>query len=156
MRNHNGFIVTGSGSPGQYTKESKEDTMQSMTPAKTFFTSASHQERFIAAVQRQGKTWPEEGGKFDPAYGAAFYVLTADSGIWEAAKTHIDEEGIDFEAMLNQPLSSGELVLLKWAANLFNELVANINPIELMRLDETNFALALAALQIRRYGFRPN
>jgi hypothetical protein len=43
-------------------------------------------------------------------------------------------------------------VLIKWAANLFNEQAAHIDPVQLMRLDERNFAIALSALRIRRDG----
>ena len=49
--------------------------------------------------------------------------------------------------------STGYAVLIKWAGNLFNNEV-HVDPVELLRLDERNFAVALSALHIRRYGLR--
>lgn len=46
-------------------------------------------------------------------------------------------------------LSGGYTVLMQLTGNLFNSQT-HIEPVELMRLDESNFRLALNAIQIRR------
>jgi len=94
-----------------------------------------------------------DGGKFDLEYGAACYILTADAATWSKAQDYVSRNGILFEEMLKEvDFSGGYQVLILWAANLFNEHAANINPVELMRLDESNFRVALSALVVRRYG----
>ncbi|HLI07058.1 MAG TPA: hypothetical protein VKV40_10875 [Ktedonobacteraceae bacterium] len=50
-------------------------------------------------------------------------------------------------------LSGGYTVLLQLACNLFNGQM-HLDPVELMRLDESNFILALTAIQIRRYSLK--
>jgi hypothetical protein len=126
--------------------------MKTMTRKTTFFRDEDHHSRFVQAVHQLGKTWPEHGNKFDPEYGAALYILT--TMFWESAQTHISRHGIDFEALTSGPLSTGERVLLKWVANLFNWGNEGVYGAELMDLDEANFALALTALQMRRFGYR--
>lgn len=71
-------------------------------------------------------------------------------GMWERAQAHIDQWGIDFEALLEQPCSSSEGVLLRLACHLFNEQ-AQIQPMELMCLDSDNFQIALSALKLRKF-----
>ena len=117
-----------------------------------FFKSAAHKTRLLEAMRRTGKI---DGGKFDQEYGAAMYILTADTSTWEKARDYVSSSGILFEEMLQElDWSGGYGVLIKWAANLFNEHAANINPVELMRLDENNFRVALSALVVRKYSLR--
>jgi hypothetical protein len=126
-----------------------------MTSETTFWKSAYHQERFLAAVPRIGKTWPERGGQFDTEYAAALYILTADSGTWSKAEDYVDRDGIEFEQMLEEvDFSGGYARLIKLAWHLFNER-GQLLPIELLHLDDKNFRVALEAMKIRRYGFRP-
>jgi hypothetical protein len=114
-----------------------------------FFKSEGHKKRFVEIMQCKGKI---DDGKLDPEYGSALFVLTADLGTWNRVQEYM-EHGIDFEDMLQElDWSGGYRVLLQWAANLFNEHAASINPVELMRLDEGNFKVALSALIIRRYS----
>jgi hypothetical protein len=137
-------------------KEEQKLTEETMTTESTFWKSIYHQERFLEVVPRLKKTWPEADGKFDPEYAAALYILTADSGTWSQAQEYIDRDGIDFEEMLEkEDFSGGYTRLMKLAGNLFNDR-QNINPVELLHLDHQNFLLALDAIKIRRYGFRPN
>lgn len=118
-----------------------------------FFKSPAHKQRFLAAMQQLGKVYD---GKLDPEYAAALFVLTSHAGTWTKAQQHVDKlgHGIDFPAMIeDQDWSGGYSVLIKWAGNLFNQ-EAHIDPIELLRLDEDNFELAISALKIRRYSMR--
>jgi hypothetical protein len=117
---------------------------------ENIFESPAHKERFREVIQRLGKI---DSQGIDPEYGAALYVLTASSGTWERAESYVASNGIDFDGMLGPHWSGGYVVLLKWVAGLFNGSV-KIDPSDLMRLDEHNFEMALAALKIRRYGLR--
>jgi hypothetical protein len=113
------------------------------------FTSDHHRKRFLQAVQQLDKV---DEGKIDREYGAAIYLLSAENQIWQGVQYYLSRTGIKFAAMLDElPLSSGEAVLLQIAGNLFNDSLS-VNPIELLRLDERNFNLALSAIKMRRYG----
>ncbi|MGH2505809.1 MAG: hypothetical protein ACRDHZ_00080 [Ktedonobacteraceae bacterium] len=126
-----------------------------MTPETTYWKSIYHQERFLVAVPKIGKTWPEQRGQFDTEYATALYILTADSGTWNKAEDYVERDGIDFEKMLEEiNFSGGYARLIKLAWHLFNEQ-GSLLPIELLHLDDANFRLALEALKIRRYGFSP-
>ncbi len=115
-----------------------------------YFKSAAHKTRLLGAMRHTGKI---DSGKFDLEYGSAIYILTADASTWDKAQDYVSSSGILFEEMLQElDWSGGYQVLIKWAANLFNEHAANINPVELMRLDENNFRVALSALVVRRYS----
>jgi hypothetical protein len=112
-----------------------------------FFKSDEHKQRFLAVIQQIGKIYD---GKLDQEYGAALYILTADADTWEQASNYVNRSGIDFETMLKRVhFSGGYSVLMRLAGNLFNNRMP-CNAVELMRLDEDNFTVALTALQVRR------
>ncbi len=116
-----------------------------------FFKSPEHKERFLMAIQDIGKVYD---GKFDQEYAAALYILTADLDTWEQAEGHVSRDGIDFEAVLQKGhFSGGYTVLIQFAGNLFNGRV-HLDPVELFRLDDNNFQVALTAFQLRRYSHR--
>ena len=117
-----------------------------------YFKSVAHKERFLAVLQQSGKAL-YDGGKIDQEYGTALYVLTSSSGMWEKAHGYVNRSSIDIPTMLEEVhLSGGYTVLVQLAGNLFNSQV-HVDPIELMRLDEQNFMVALQAIQIRRGGY---
>lgn len=116
-----------------------------------FFTSAQHKAGFLTAMRTIGKIY---GGKLDPEYGAALYILTADEDTWDQASDYVERGGIRFEDLLAEvDFSGGYSVLIHLAGNLFNDRTP-CNPVDLMRLDDRNFAVALAAIQIRRTSLR--
>ncbi len=116
-----------------------------------FFKSAEHKQCIFNVIQAIGKVYD---GKLDQEYGAALYILTADLATWQRVSGYVSHEGIDFEAMLEEiDFSGGYSVLIKLASNLFNGNT-HIDPVELMRLDDSNFAVALTALQVRRSSHR--
>jgi hypothetical protein len=116
------------------------------------FKGPAHKQRFAEAIQRiGGKIY---NGAFDPEYAAAVYILTADLSTWRKAGTYVARDGIDFESLLEEVDFSGSYqVLIKWAGNLFNEQ-QHLDPIEILRLDDSNFQVALSALLIRRYSLQ--
>ena len=116
--------------------------------ADIFFTSPEHKAGFLTAMQGLRKVYD---GKLDPEYGAAVYILTADSDTWDQASGYVDRDGIDFEALLRDiDFSHGYQILVQLAGNLFNDRTA-CNPVDLCAvLDDRNFQVAMTAFQIRR------
>ncbi len=115
-----------------------------------FFTSPDHKKRWLTAILTIGKVYD---GKLDQEYGAALYILTADLTTWQKVQSYVDRGGVDFEAMLREvDFSGGYRVLIRLAGNLFNDQTA-CSPVELMRLDDRNFTLAMNAFQIRRVSW---
>ena len=112
-----------------------------------YFKSEAHKARFLGAIQQLGRVY-DRG--IDQEYGAALYTLTSDHALWEKVQTYVESDAIYIQDMLQEvDLSGGQSVLVKLAGNLFNS-EQHLDPIELMRLDDSNFLVALTALQIRR------
>lgn len=112
-----------------------------------FFTSPEHKAGFITAMQGLRKVYE---GKLDPEYGAAIYILTSSAATWDKASEYVERDGIDFEALLAEVDFSGAYSnLIRLAGNLFNGRTA-CSPVELYRLDNINFQIAMTALQMRR------
>lgn len=116
---------------------------------ENFYKSAEHQQRFLACMLQIGKI---DDGKLDPEYASAVYIFSADLAIWNKAKDYIDRDGINIAIMRKEvDFSGGYGVLVQLAGNLFNG-EEHIDPLELLRLDEGNFRVALTALKLRRYS----
>ena len=116
--------------------------------ADIFFKSPKHRQRWLSTLLALGK---EYDGRLDAEYGAALYILTADLDTWQQAQAYVGRDGIDFEALLREVhFSGGYGALIRLAGNLFNDRTA-CSPVDLAtRLDDTNFTVALTALQVRR------
>ena len=77
-------------------------------------------------------------------------LAALDAGIWHKAQAYVGRHGLDIPTMLlERDFSSGQAVLIQLAGNLFNG-VTHLDALELMWLDQTNFHVALTALQLRR------
>jgi hypothetical protein len=112
-----------------------------------FYTSAEHQQRFTEIMQRLGKLGERAP---DAEYAAALYILTASTALWNKASSYVNQDHMEFPALLReQDFSGGYGVLVRLAGHLFNGRT-HLEPLELLRLDEKNFHVALTALQIRR------
>lgn len=112
-----------------------------------FFKSDEHRERFLATIQSIGKA---EKGLVDSEYGAAIYILTIDSEIWNKAYWYVGSDGVQFDAMLHtEDFSTSYKALINFAWNLFNEGV-KVNLTDLVILDTANYKAFLTALEIRR------
>jgi hypothetical protein len=113
------------------------------------FKGSEHKNRFLHAIQDIGKFYQ---GKVDSEYGAALLVLTSGAGTWQKAQGYVSDHGIDFEELLaNEDFSGAYTELIKFAGNLFNGRIDS-SPVELMRLDSSNFNLAVSALLLRYHG----
>jgi hypothetical protein len=116
-----------------------------------FFTSTQHKERFVSTMQRLGKIYDDT---FDPEYAAAIYILTSALSTSEKSSEYMSRHGIDFDTLLQDVDFSGSYsVLIELAGNLFNGQ-RHVDPLEFLRLDSSNFTVAITALLLRRNGYR--
>lgn len=119
--------------------------------SEILFKTPTHKSRFLMMMQGLGKM---DDDRLDSEYGAALFILTADVATWNKAQGYVSRDGIRFEDLLEEGnFSGGYSVLIALAGNLFNGNV-HIDPLELMRLDENNFQLAISAIKLRRYSLR--
>lgn len=120
--------------------------------SKSIFVSQDHQQRFVKAIEQIGKV---DGGKIDPEYGSALYILCADAATWNKAEEYVSPDGIEFDEMLSEmDFSGGYSVLIHLAGNLFNNHL-QVEAVDIpTRLDENNFQIALQAIRLRRCGLR--
>jgi hypothetical protein len=117
---------------------------------KIAFKSDGHRQRFITAIQSIGKVYDH---KVDPEYGAALYILTSSLSTWNIASDYVSRGGINFDDLLkDNDFSGGYVSLIELAGNLFNSQT-HVNLVDLYNLDESNFTVALTALQIRRHNW---
>jgi hypothetical protein len=118
--------------------------------ANFYFTSPAHRARFLTTMREIHKI---DQSRLDSEYASAVYVLTSSAGTWEKARPYVSGGGIEFEGLLAEvDWSSGYRALLQLAANLFNENNP-CSPVDLMLLDDRNFAIAMTAFQIRRHAW---
>lgn len=122
---------------------------------KIYFKSEGHKERFLAALADFEKI-RERDGYIDVYFGACFYILTSDEGLWRMSRSYVvDQNTIKMAELLgNGGVSGGEFVLIKWAWHLFTNghgPDSLIDALDFLRLDESNFKVALMALAIRFY-----
>lgn len=125
--------------------------MQTDTTNKIYFRSEEHRERFKGTIQRMEDraTWAG-GERLDQEYSSALYLLTANGVIWEKSQAFFSPVGIDFARMIkNIHLSTGEIAMIRLAGNLFGQAI-KASPLDLIELDDRNFAVALQALHLRR------
>src|SRR3954453_17002101 len=89
----------------------------------------------------------------DRELAATLHLLAAPS-LGRRAARHIDVDGrgIDFEAMLAEPWSAGERVLIEVACSLWGRPdIADGRVTDLLyRIDRDNYERVLAAMQMRR------
>jgi len=115
-----------------------------------FFKSSLHKERFLKAMQETDKIYD---GKLDQEYSAALIILTADLFMWNKTRSYVDSQFIGIEEILHEvDLSGGQGVLVTLAGNLFNNQ-QHLDPLELLRLDGSNYNVAIAALHLRRDSY---
>lgn len=105
------------------------------------------QNRFNQLALQTGKA-PEQ---LSHEYESAFYIMSLHKELFLKVGSYVDENGIDFQACLEeQEFSAGYRVLVKLAHNLFEGgSEGEISPVDLMILDKENFLGALEALRIR-------
>ncbi len=93
-----------------------------------------------------------EAGNLRGAYAAALYLLTGMESVWPWLKQYANMDGIDFKGMLNEPISSGERLIVGLSGNLlYRRTDISFTPIDLIDiLDDTMFELAINGIILRQ------
>ncbi len=98
------------------------------------------------------KTPAIKDGFLSRAYGSALYLLTGMESVWSRLKKYVNEDGINFKGMLAEPLSRGELLIVKLAENLSDGgTFVDFTPIDFIsNLDDDMLKLAINGIIFRR------
>lgn len=115
------------------------------------FLGKPHTVRMLNLLKETNKI-NERTGNIDIEYGTAYYLLAANEDIYNKALSYISD-GIQFKKMLaKQDFSSGQKIIVKLAANLFNSNNKDIAPIDIIGyLDNDLFDVAICAINMRYY-----
>jgi len=118
---------------------------------KIKFLGKPHTVRMLNLLRETQKI-NEVTGYIDIEYGTAYYLLSSYEDIYNKARKYISSDGIKFKNMLSkQDFSTGEKILVKLAANLFNSNNYDIAPIDIIGyLDDELFDVAMSAIMMRR------
>lgn len=117
------------------------------------YKDKEHQERFLNLIRKHDKAF--SNGKVDSEYATAYFLLTANYYVWNKVSKYIDDDGINFMAMSEDCVfSSGELLLVKLAGNLFNgSFYKDISPLDFIStLDTEYFRVIMEAFKTRKMG----
>ena len=117
------------------------------------YMDENHRERLLDCLEALGRVDP--AGKVDAEYGSAYYVITGNYAIWEKARMHTYGNEVDFWDLIEKEcLSSGEALIVRLAANLFNGSYSNeVSPKALVNtLDSEHTLMAIQAIDILNAG----
>lgn len=114
------------------------------------FRDEAHAEKWAEAIERAGAVNKDD--TVNSYFGASIYILTGIPFIYDRIKKHIHEDYIDFEAILDSGISSGERILVALSGNLYNGgFFDNYTPWDIVcRLDEGMVELAVTAMWLRK------
>lgn len=114
------------------------------------FRSDKHAERWAEAIDRAGAV--NQDDTVSAYFGASIYILTGIPFLYDRIKKHIHRDYIDFEAVLNSGISSGERILVALAGNLYNGgFFDNYTPWDIVcNLDAGMVELAATAVWLRK------
>lgn len=82
------------------------------------FKDESHAEQWAEAIEAVGSLRDDD--TVNSYYGASLFIITGIPGLYGRVKKHIHNNWIDFEAILDMGLSTGESILVALAGNLYN------------------------------------
>ena len=114
------------------------------------FRSDKHAEQWAEAIDRAGAV--NQDDTVSAYFGASIYILTGIPFIYDRIKKHIHRGYIDFEAILDNGISSGERILVALAGNLYNGgFFDNYTPWDIACGLDTGMAeLAATAIWLRK------
>lgn len=114
------------------------------------FRSDKHAEQWAEAIDRAGAV--NQDDTVSAYFGASIYILTGIPFLYDRVKKHIHRDYIDFEAVLNSGISSGERILVALAGNLYNGgFFDNYTPWDIVcNLDAGMVELAATAIWLRK------
>lgn len=82
------------------------------------FLNEHHAEQWAEAIDRSGAHRDDDTVNGD--FGASLFIITGIPFFYERFKHHVHSGRIDFEAILRNGLSTGEVILVSLAGNLYN------------------------------------
>lgn len=82
------------------------------------FTDDRHAEEWAEAITQAGAQGDDD--TVSAYFGASLFIITGMPGIYGRVKKHIHDGWIDFEAIMDMGLSTGERILMALAGNLYN------------------------------------
>ncbi len=93
-------------------------------------------------------------GSLRREYAAALYLLTGMEYVWPRIEQYADMDGIDYKGILNEPLSTGERLIVGLSGNLlYRRTDIDFTPIDLIDiLDDTMLELAINGIALRRWN----
>lgn len=114
------------------------------------FRSDKHAEQWAEAIDRAGAV--NQDDTVSAYFGASVYILTGIPFLYDRIKKHIHRDYIDFEAILDNGISSGERILVALAGNLYNGgFFDNYTPLDIAcGLDTGMVELAVTAIWLRK------
>lgn len=114
------------------------------------FRSDEHAERWAEAIDRAGAV--NQDDTVSAYFGASIYILTGIPFLYDRIKKHVHRDYIDFEAILDNGISSGERILVALAGNLYNGgFFDNYTPWDIAcGLDTGMVELAATAIWLRK------
>lgn len=114
------------------------------------FMNDSHAERWAEAVEAAGALRNDD--TVNTYFGASLLILTGVPHLYGRVKRHIYSSWIDFEAILEMGLSTGERILVALAGNLYNDgFFDRYTPIDIINhCDSDMLELATRAMRIRQ------
>ncbi len=91
-------------------------------------------------------------GVLSRKYASALYLLTGMEYVWPRIEKYANRYGIDYNGILNEPLSTGEQIIVELSWNLCNWYShINFTPIDLIGgLDDAMFELAVNGIILRK------
>lgn len=114
------------------------------------FRSDKHAEQWAEAIDRAGIV--NQDDTVNIYFGASVYILTGIPFLYDRIKKHVHRGYIDFEAILDSGISSGERILVALAGNLYNGgFFDRYTPWDIVcRLDAGMVELAVTAMWLRK------
>jgi len=113
-----------------------------------YFINPQHRKNFQELCLRVSKTRYKD-------YRAAAYILSL-PGLYQKTLSYFSDDGFNLDKALNQDFSSGFVILLNLAGDLFYSRTAGFSLTDAIgTLDDDNFRVMLQAITIRRYPEKP-
>lgn len=120
------------------------------------FMDDRHAEEWADAIDRAGAHRDDD--TVNSYYGASLFIITGIPGLYGRVKRHIHNNFIDFEAMLEMGLSSGESVLVALAGNFYNGgFFDRYTPVDIVNYCDTSMTeLVAKAVYLRKQQLNMN
>lgn len=120
------------------------------------FKDEKHAEQWAEAVEAAEALRDDD--TINSYFGASLFIITGIPGLYDRARQHIHNSWIDFEAIFQIGLSTGESVLVALAGNFYNGgFFDRYNPCDIVNYCDTRMVeLAAKAFWFRKQTININ